>query len=406
MNPFQPLSHKQQMLMAAGMGIILSVAGFALYHMLQDEPDHPTRIKTKDIKLTPPGKTIDKKDIWMSQMEAQSQQQSQKIDVMQKILEANVQETPSKERGATEQQIKQLQEQMRALQQERRTPGATQGGGASATSQPWTQGGEGGQGQPYAYGPGPVTQTRGVQKLVVNLQNKRSKQRHVSNVLPAGSFAQAVLVGSVDANCGISSTSDPKPVMLRILEQGRLPNNFRSKLKRCVAIGAAHGDLSSERVYVRLERMTCIDKATGEVIETDVAGYVAGEDGKAGIRGEVVDRSGSMLGRAAIGGFFGGISQFMQGNIMNQQLSQLSKESEGHTFFNLDALKQGGIQGVGSALDKLSDYYIKRAEQLQPVIQVGAGRTVDIVFTHGAKIGSQTTKDQVRASSTGADGGQ
>jgi conjugal transfer pilus assembly protein TraB len=177
-----------------------------------------------------------------------------------------------------------------------------------------------------------------------------------------------------------------------------LPNNFKSKLKRCVAIGASHGDLSSERVYIRLERMSCIDKNTGEVIETDVAGYIAGEDGKAGIRGEVVDRSGSMIARAAVGGFFGGISQFMQGSIMNQQLS---KETEGKAIFNMDALKQGGVQGVGSALDKLSDYYIKRAEQLQPVIQIAAGRTVDIVFTHGAKIGSQSTKEQIRASSTG-----
>jgi conjugal transfer pilus assembly protein TraB len=90
----------------------------------------------------------------------------------------------------------------------------------------------------------------------------------------------------------------------------------------------------------------------------------------------------------------------MQGSIMNQQLSQLTKETGGNALFNVDALKQGSVQGVGSALDKLSDYYIKRAEQLQPVIQVAAGRTVDIVFTHGAKIGSQSTKEQVRATST------
>ena len=32
-------------------------------------------------------------------------------------------------------------------------------------------------------------------------------------------------------------------------------------------------------------------------------------------------------------------------------------------------------------MDKLSEYYIKRAEQLQPVLQVAAGRTVDVVLS-------------------------
>ena len=49
-----------------------------------------------------------------------------------------------------------------------------------------------------------------------------------------------------------------------------------------------------------------------------------------------------------------------------------------------DALiKQSAANGVGGALDKYTDFYIKRAEQMQPVIQVAAGRHVDLVFTQG-----------------------
>lgn len=397
MNPFSKFSHKQSLLMSAGIGVGVTLFLVLAYQILQSDPSHEETLKSKDIQLTPPGKTIDKKDVWMSKIEAQTEQQSQKIDLMEKMLQKNAMgKGESSESDSLKEEVKRLREELRSVQQGRMPD-------ASTTEVPWTQGpgkepvpsNPSVQGQP----PAPGFNQRGVQKIVVNLNNKISKQRHYTNVLPAGAFAQAVLIGSVDANCGVSSTSDPKPVLLRILENGTLPNNFKSKLKRCVAVGASHGDVSSERVYIRLERMSCIDKATGEVIETDVAGYIAGEDGKAGIRGEVVDRSGSMIARAAVGGFFGGISQFMQGSIMNQQLSQLSKETDGKAIFNMDALKQGGVQGVGSALDKLSDYYIKRAEQLQPVIQIAAGRTVDIVFTHGAKIGSQSTKEQIRASS-------
>lgn len=407
MNPFSKLSHKQSLLMSAGIGVGITLFLVLAYQILQSEPSHEETVKARDIQLTPPGKTIDKKDVWMSKIEAQTQNQSQKIDLMEKMLQKNAMGGEPTESESLKEEVKHLREELRNVQQRQKPDDST-------TEVPWTQGqgretvpsNQSVHGQPQTQ---PQTQgfnQRGVHKIVVNLNNKLSKQRHFTNVLPAGAFAQAVLIGSVDANCGVSSTSDPKPVLLRILENGTLPNNFKSKLKRCVAVGASHGDLSSERVYIRLERMSCIDKNTGEVIETDVAGYIAGEDGKAGIRGEVVDRSGSMIARAAVGGFFGGISQFMQGSIMNQQLSQLSKETDGKAIFNMDALKQGGVQGVGSALDKLSDYYIKRAEQLQPVIQIAAGRTVDIVFTHGAKIGSQSTKEQIRASSTGLEAEQ
>jgi conjugal transfer pilus assembly protein TraB len=405
MNPFFKLSHKQSLLMSAGIGVGITRLLVMAYQILQSEPSHEETVKSRDIQLTLPGKTIDKKDVWMSKIEAQTEQQSQKIDLMEKMLQKNAMGAEPTESESLKEEVKRLREELRNVQQGRMPE-------AASTDVPWTQG-KGSETVPlnptssvHGQTTPPRFNQRGVQKIVVNLNNKVSRQHHYTNVLPAGAFAQAVLIGSVDANCGVSSTSDPKPVLLRILENGTLPNNFKSKLKRCVAIGASHGDLSSERVYIRLERMSCIDKNTGEVIETDVAGYIAGEDGKAGIRGEVVDRSGSMIARAAVGGFFGGISQFMQGSIMNQQLSQLSKETDGKALFNMDALKQGGAQGVGSALDKLSDYYIKRAEQLQPVIQIAAGRTVDIVFTHGAKIRSQSTKEQIRASSTGLEAEQ
>ena len=409
MNPFTKLSHKQSMLMSAVIGVGVTVFVVIAFHMIFSEPSHEETIKSKDIKLTPPGKTIDKKDVWMSHIEAQTQQQSQKIDLMEKMLQKKAMGGEA-EPEELKTEVLRLRDQIQKMQQGQTMEIPSEN---APEDVPWTQGQRNVSSdsapshvpsQGYVSGSG-VNQ-RGVHKIVVNLNNKISKQRHYTNVLPAGAFAQAVLIGSVDANCGVSSTSDPKPVLLRILENGTLPNNFKSKLKRCVAIGASHGDLSSERVYIRLERMSCIDKRTGEVIETDVAGYIAGEDGKAGIRGVVVDRSGSMLARAAVGGFFGGISQYMQGSIMNQKLSELTKDTSGQAIFNVDALKQGGVQGVGSALDKLSDYYIKRAEQLQPIIQVAAGRTVDIVFTHGAKIGSQATKEHVRASSSHSNEGE
>ena len=46
-------------------------------------------------------------------------------------------------------------------------------------------------------------------------------------------------------------------------------------------------------------------------------------------------------------------------------------------------LQGGAGKGVGNAMEKLSEFYIKRAEQLQPVLEVEPGRLVHVVFKKG-----------------------
>ncbi len=402
MKPFDQFSHKQLMLLGAGVGTAFSILCGIGYSIIQSEPSHEDRIQTRDLKISLPGPSIDKKDIWMSQVESQAKLQNQKIETLEKMIVREVGDGDSpKEVDSLKQEVQVLRDQIKAM-----TSGSSSSPSSSNTNDmqqtPWNEKSDVSSSSSHSG----IRINRGIQKIVVNLQNKLSKQRNAKNFLPAGSFAKAALIGSVDANCGVSSTSDPKPVLLRLLEDGKLPNNFTSKLKRCVVVGAAHGDISGERVDMRLERMSCIDRKTGEVIELAVTGYVAGEDGKAGVRGEVVDRSGSMMTRAAIGGFFGGISQYMQGSVLSQQMAHLSREAGGQSLLSMDSLKQAGAQGAGSALDKLSEYYIKRAEQLQPVIQIGAGRTVDVVFTQGVKIGPQQPSLDPKSSSHSSEGSE
>jgi conjugal transfer pilus assembly protein TraB len=42
--------------------------------------------------------------------------------------------------------------------------------------------------------------------------------------------------------------------------------------------------------------------------------------------------------------------------------------------------------GVGKALDRLAQYYISLAEKVFPVIEVDAGRMVDVVVTQGVSL--------------------
>ena len=239
-----------------------------------------------------------------------------------------------------------------------------------------------------------------IQKFSLGLiENQKHKTvKTVETTIPAGAFAKTILLSGLDAAASMNASSDPRPMLLRLIDPGTLPRSFQSDLKDCHCTASAFGDLSSERVYARLEKLSCIERKTGEIIETQVAGYIAGSDGKAGIRGVVASKDGQFLARSLVGGVFAGLS-----NVANPQ----SRQSQVNPFYpgsahvsppNVgDMFTAGMAGGASTALDRLSQYYIDRAEQLQPVIQIAAGQVVDIVFTEGTFIGSQTAHSDIKA---------
>ena len=168
----------------------------------------------------------------------------------------------------------------------------------------------GGQGQPAPTAPGRMIETfelkgepqssapdvRSGAELVADAVAKP-----VSTWLPAGAHAEAVVLAGVDASAGVSSQGDPRPVLLRIAGPAwtAAPSGsgdgaaLRVDVDGCTVTGAAHGDLSSEKVYVRFRTMTCAGPRPGTVIETEVAGFVAGLRQDRGAR-----RGGEPRGRA------------------------------------------------------------------------------------------------------------
>jgi len=230
------------------------------------------------------------------------------------------------------------------------------------------------------------------QKAVNPNQPVEKPKKTIENTIPAGAYVQALILGGVDASTSTTSQADPRPVLIRMLDEGTLPRKFKSDLKDCHVLASAHGDISSERVFMRLEKLTCTEPLTGEIIETEVAGYVAGEDGCTGVRGKVADRSGEAMRAGFVGGFFSGVSQFF-GAAEQRALYPISPFGQLNAMPPQTMLSAGVSQGTGNALDRYAEFYIKRAEQLQPVIQVAAGREVTIVFTQGTTIGGSSVKE-------------
>ena len=210
----------------------------------------------------------------------------------------------------------------------------------------------------------------------------------VSVWLPAGAHASAIVLAGVDASAGVSSQGDPRPVLMRITgpawtaaEDGMA---MQVDVDGCTVTGAAHGDLSSEKVYVRFRTMTCAGPEPGTVVETDVAGFVAGS-GKTGVRGPVVSREGALVEKAFLAGLVSGVGQGVSGAFAPQAVATGTGAAVANTGLG-DIGRAGLGAGASSAGQKVADYMIRRAEQYQPVIQLQAGTRVTLVFLEGARI--------------------
>jgi len=163
-------------------------------------------------------------------------------------------------------------------------------------------------------------------------------------------------------------------------------------MKECRVVAAAYGDLSSERAYMRLEKLSCV-KPDGHVIESKVDGYVSGNDGKNGVRGRVVIRDAEMLKRGFMGGVLSGLGKATTNSFSSTSVSPFGSVNTS-TAKGADIFKQAGAQGSADAFELMARYNIQRAEQYQPVIQIGAATKVEVVFLSGAEFGEQKVMER------------
>ncbi len=203
----------------------------------------------------------------------------------------------------------------------------------------------------------------------------------VSTFLPV-SFTRGTLLGGLDAPTGGQSQSNPHPVLIRLSDNAFLPNRFRAEYRECFVVAAGYGDISSERAYLRTESLSCV-RSDGATLEVKIQGSIYGEDGKVGMRGRLVTKQGQMLANALLAGVVSGIGQGLATSSTEYSTSALGTVA---SATGSEAYRAGLGSGVGKALDRLAQYYIKLAENTFPVIEVDAGRAVDVVITKGVRI--------------------
>jgi len=209
--------------------------------------------------------------------------------------------------------------------------------------------------------------------------SKKSKPRikTPNNYVFSNTFAKAVVLQGADASAGVLSQANPDIMIFQIIDDGVMPNKYRTPLKGCMVSASVIGDISSERGKFRTERLSCIH-SNGTSIDIQVTGIIS--DSKNGIRGRAVWRDEPMVKKAFWGNFWESM-----GNIGQQYSSDYSTSALGSVATIQPAkIPLAAISSGGSGASKMyAQYNIKRAEMYHPIIQLPPMVTVDVTFLKG-----------------------
>jgi conjugal transfer pilus assembly protein TraB len=221
-------------------------------------------------------------------------------------------------------------------------------------------------------------------------------ENRYAGYLPAGTFAEGALLTGVDAGASELTRANPQPVLIRIQKDGTTAGDASYALATCFLIGQAYGDLSSERAYVTVSKLSCVDSSHSRILESPLTAYVVDSDGTIGLRGKLIERNGQLIAKSILTGIFSGLgsvaSQVNQANAQNVVSNGITGGYQ-QSSVNIDAgslAAAAGFQGVANASQNLSQFFLKQAESIFPVIFVPSGRKVTIVVQEGQPLKWET----------------
>ncbi|MBK8284932.1 MAG: TraB/VirB10 family protein [Ahniella sp.] len=199
-----------------------------------------------------------------------------------------------------------------------------------------------------------------------------------AHYLPAGTLVTGRLLYGLDASTASAAIRNPQPVVVRLQHEAILPNRVRFDVRECFMTAAGYGELSSERVMLRSENLSCV-RADGQVIDVKLEAVAVGEDGKVGLRGRLVSKQGRAIGLAALAGLAEGASQ-----ALGQDTTFIAPGGSS------GVLPEAGNRGVSSSLDRVAEFYLDKADRLSPILEVSSAREVTFALVTGVHLNLAT----------------
>lgn len=215
-------------------------------------------------------------------------------------------------------------------------------------------------------------------KNILKSKEAQNNKKNTKNWVPAGTFVRGVLLEGADANASVNGQSDTVPILVRLLDQGTLPNGKESHLEGCFVLASIYGDISSERGEARLNTLSCTRK-DGTILEVPVQGHLSFA-GKEGIKGKPIMRNGKILAMAGMSGTLSGVGGALQQSAQSITTSPFGTLA---TVSGSQIWENGAYGGASTAMGQLAHYYIQRANQYHPIISIGSGTVATVIFQSG-----------------------
>lgn len=199
-------------------------------------------------------------------------------------------------------------------------------------------------------------------------------------------LVDATLVMGVDAPTNIgtknSDAKDPLPVLLSVSSDAIIANNYRQDYKNCLILATATGNATTERAYLRLSKLSCVSKNGERRVESEIEGWVVGEDNKTGVSGNLVTKSGTLILKGLMAGIAEGLANATSNT--NNYISPTTSYGN-NNYSPANNLAEGFGTGAGNAFKTIADFYIEMAKDMYPVIEVRGGRKVQILIKGSGK---------------------
>jgi hypothetical protein len=197
--------------------------------------------------------------------------------------------------------------------------------------------------------------------------------------LLAGSFVKARLVSGVEAN-----TIEPYPVLLQLDHAFTGPNRTSVDLSHCFVIAKAKANLSTERVLMETERMSCV-LSEDRPYEARIKGFTAGMDSTFGSTGTLISKQGQVLLAAVLASVAKNAGEALASA---QQVTEATGLEHAATATNVTGNKAAFVAGrsVVDGAAMVADWYLNYAKQLLPSIAVGSGADVHVVLLESVQV--------------------
>lgn len=388
---------KKQMILAGAAGSLILIVGAGSVFMM-DSGTEEEAVEVQTVELQPVG-SIENEDAWRRSVAEEDGMRQMQMEELQQELDAS-----RENNAAIIEQMNNLNAQIADLQSRPTqevvrevsvttpapsvsyTPPANYPAPAASTpvasspALPSPTGNPDVLNSSPAYG-APVAQTpKEPRKLEIITFESRGGGKNNSNedntLIPTTSFVAATLLNGADAPTGGQAQSNPLPIVLQVKNPANLPNGHKANIKNCRFLAAAWGDLSSERMFARIETLSCV--INGKSYEMPAKGYIVGEDGKTGMRGRLVSKKGKLLGLSFLSGVVSATGSVASSiGSTTTAIGGLSTS----TVSGSDAARAALGGGVSEGSNTLAEYYREQAERLFDVIEIDAGRSPEVLIT-------------------------